>query len=269
MRIALGVEYLGSHYHGWQAQKNLLSGFSTVQQVLQQALSKIANEPIELYCAGRTDAGVHATGQVVHFDTKVKRHPDAWVWGTNAHLPADIVVHWAKSVDYGFHARFSALARRYRYVIYNHPLRPGILASRVTWNYYSLDVAPMQKAAQYFLGEQNFSSFRSAECSSRSAMRNISELTVNRFKDFVIIEIEANAFLHHMVRNIAGVLMRVGAGWEEPTWVEKVLQARDRRKAAETASAHGLYLIGVRYPQPYQFPLVDRGISQLFSLGQP
>jgi tRNA pseudouridine38-40 synthase len=253
MRIALGIEYNGSSYHGWQAQKNA-KGLPTIQAALQQALSRIADAPIQLHCAGRTDAGVHATGQVVHFETEAKRHPDAWIWGTNAYLPPEIVVHWAKSVDYGFHARFSAIARRYRYIIYNHPIRPAILASRVTWNYYSLDVSHMQAAAHYFLGEQDFSSFRSSECSSKSAMRNLVALNIARHGNFVVIEVEANAFLHHMVRNIAGVLIRIGAGWEKPEWAQEVLQAKDRKKAAETAPPQGLYLIQVRYPEPYDFP---------------
>jgi len=224
---------------------------------LQSALSRIADQPVKLYCAGRTDAGVHATGQVVHFDTEAKRHPDAWIWGSNAYLPPEIVIRWAKSVDYGFHARFSALARRYRYLIYNHPIRPAILSGRVTWNYYPLEVAAMQAAAPYFMGEQDFTSFRSSECSSKTTMRHVSDLVITQQRDFIIIEIEANAFLHHMVRNIAGVLMRIGAGWEKPEWAKEVLQARDRRVAAETASPQGLYLIQVSYPEPYQFPKID------------
>ncbi len=258
MRIALGIEYDGSHYHGWQAQKNTGKGLATVQGVVQEALSRIANHKVVLHCAGRTDAGVHATGQVVHFDTEAKRHPDAWVWGANSYLPKDVAVRWAKSVDYGFHARFSALARRYRYSIYNHPIRPAILQGRVTWNYYPLDVNRMQAAANYFLGEQDFSSFRSSECASKSVMRNVMELAVSRQGDFVIIEVEANAFLHHMVRNLAGVLMRIGSGWEEPAWAFEVLQAKDRRKAAETAPPQGLYLLQVRYPQTYEFTFGDR-----------
>ncbi len=254
MRIALGIEYDGSRYHGWQAQVNAHKKLPTVQGLLQTALSRIADHPVELYCAGRTDAGVHATGQVVHFDTEAKRHPDAWIWGANSHLPPEIAVRWSKSVDYGFHARFSALARRYRYIIYNHPIRPAILSGRVTWHYYPLETARMQEAANYFLGEQDFSSFRSSECSSKTAMRNVIELRISRQNSFVLIEIEANAFLHHMVRNVAGVLMRIGAGWEKPEWALQVLQARDRRAAAETAPAHGLYLIQVRYPGIYQFP---------------
>jgi len=254
MRIALGIEYDGSHYHGWQAQKNLHKQLPTVQACLQSALARVANHEIELFCAGRTDAGVHATGQVVHFDTEAKRHPDAWIWGTNSYLPPDIVVRWAKSVDYGFHARYSALARRYRYMIYNHPIRPAILSARATWHYYPLNVTSMQQAAQYFLGELDFSSFRSSECGSKSVMRNLTELNITRQNDLVVLEVEANAFLHHMVRNLAGVLMRIGAGWEKPEWAQEVLLARDRRAAAETAPAQGLYLIQVRYPAPYRFP---------------
>lgn len=253
MRIALGIEYDGHSYHGWQIQVNAHKKLPTVQGILQTALSRIADQPIELYCAGRTDAGVHASGQVVHFDTDAKRHPDAWIWGANSYLPPEIAVRWSKSVDYGFHARFSALARRYRYLIYNHPIRPAILSGRVTWYYYPLEVSRMQEAAHYFLGEQDFSSFRSSECSSKTAMRNVMSLSITREGNFVIIEIEANAFLHHMVRNVAGVLMRIGAGWEQPEWARQVLQARDRRAAAETASPQGLYLVQVRYPHQYQF----------------
>lgn len=265
MRIALGIEYNGTAYHGWQAQKNTLKGLPTVQAALQTALSRVADEEITLYCAGRTDAGVHATGQVVHFETEAKRHPDAWIWGTNSYLPPDIVVRWAKSVDYGFHARFSAKARRYRYIIYNNPIRPAILANRVTWHYYPLNAELMHEAAQYLLGEQNFSSFRASECSSNSPMRNVTEVSVIRRKDFVIIEIEANAFLHHMVRNIAGVLMRIGSGWEKPEWVQELIKVCDRKKAAETAAPHGLYLIAVRYPEIYSFPQGHSGLSD-FSL---
>lgn len=255
MRIALGVEYDGSAYHGWQSQAKSNKDLPTVQDSLQAALSRIADHPVELYCAGRTDAGVHATGQVVHFDTEAKRHPDAWIWGANSHLPPDIAVRWAKSVDYGFHARFSAQARRYRYLIYNHPIRPAVLFGRVTWNYYPLNAEAMQKAAPYFLGEQDFSSFRSSECSSKTPMRCITSLEVKRENNLLVIEVEANAFLHHMVRNIAGVLMHIGAGWQRPEWALEVLQARNRRAAAETAPPQGLYLTQVRYPAAYHFPL--------------
>ncbi|TAK79325.1 MAG: tRNA pseudouridine(38-40) synthase TruA, partial [Gammaproteobacteria bacterium] len=214
----------------------------------------VANEPVFLFCAGRTDAGVHATGQVVHFDTHAKRHIDAWLWGTNSHLPPSIVVRWARSMDYRFHARFTAMARRYRYVIFNAPIRPAILSGRVTWHYYPLDIERMREAGQYLIGEQNFNSFRSSQCNSKTPMRNVIAFQVERRGDFVVLEIEANAFLHHMVRNIAGVLMRIGSGLKEPSWMREVLEAKDRRAAAETAPADGLYLTQVRYPEPYIFP---------------
>lgn len=253
MRIALGIEYNGHGYFGWQAQPNLL----TVQGSLQDTLSKVANEPIELVCAGRTDANVHATGQVVHFDTRAKRHIDAWIFGANSTLPPSIVVKWARQVDFHFHARFTAVARRYQYIIYNHPIRSAVLANRATWHYYALDIERMREAARYLLGEQDFSSFRSSKCNSKTPMRCVIDFTIRRQDHFVIFEIEANAFLHHMVRNIAGVLMKIGAGFKEPEWMRDVLNARSRQAAAETASPDGLYLTTVRYPEPYIFPASD------------
>lgn len=255
MRIALGIEYNGHGFYGWQAQQ----GLATIQGCLQEALASVANEPIFLFCAGRTDAGVHATGQVVHFDTNAKRHIDAWIWGTNSHLPPSIVVRFAKHVDYSFHARFKATARRYRYIIFNHPIRPAILHTRVAWHYYPLDILLMREAGQYLLGEQNFNSFRSSQCNSKSPMREVTDISIQRHGDFVVIEIEANAFLHHMVRNIVGVLMKIGAGFKAPTWMAEVLKAQNRRAAAETAPPDGLYLIKVTYPQPYIFPIPDEG----------
>lgn len=250
MRIALGIEYNGQGLYGWQSQQ----GLPTVQTLLETALSKIANEPIALFCAGRTDAGVHAIGQVVHFDTHAKRHLDAWIWGTNSYLSTSVVVRWARPVDFHFHARFSALARRYRYIIYNHPIRPAILSGRVTWHYYPLDTIRMQNAAQHLLGEQDFSSFRSSHCSAHSPRRMISDILIQRHGDYVVIEIEANAFLHHMVRNIVGVLMRIGSGLKEPDWMKAVIEAKNRRSAAETSPPDGLYLMRVRYPEGYVFP---------------
>src|SRR3990167_4787092 len=250
MRIALGIEYNGHGYFGWQAQPNL----HTVEGVLQEALSKIANEPIELFCAGRTDANVHAAGQVVHFDTRAKRHIDAWIWGVNSHLPSSIGVRFARQVDHHFHARFTAFARRYQYIIYNHPIRSALLSNRATWHYYQLDIERMRIALKYLLGEQDFSSFRSSKCNSRTPMRRVTDVTIRRQAHFVIFEIEANAFLHHMVRNIAGVLMKIGAGFKEPQWMIEVLEAKRRQAAAETAPPDGLYLTAVRYPEPYIFP---------------
>lgn len=251
MRIALGIEYNGSGFYGWQAQK----GLATIQGSLEEALAKVANEPIHLFCAGRTDANVHATGQVVHFDTNAKRHIDAWIWGTNAHLPPNVIVRWAQAVDYRFHARFKATARRYRYIIFNHPIRPAILSTKVSWHYYPLNVDAMREAGKYLIGEQDFSSFRSSQCNSKSPMRNVTEFSIERRDDFVIFEIEANAFLHHMVRNIAGTMMKIGSGSKSPEWMQEVLLAKSRRAAAGTAPPDGLYLTQVKYPDPYIFPI--------------
>ncbi len=249
MRIALGIEYNGQDFFGWQSQEKLL----TVQGSLEGALSRIANEPITLSCAGRTDAGVHATGQVAHFDTNAIRTLRAWTLGTNTHLPASIAVKWAEEVDVNFHARFSALSRCYRYIIYNSSIRPAIFAARVTWYHRPLNVEWMQTAGQFLLGERDFSSFRAAECESQSPMRNVHYIKVTRQDDFVVIEIQANAFLHHMVRNIAGSLMMVGAGLKSPEWMQEVMEAKDRRKAGKTAPPMGLYLWRVNYPEAYGF----------------
>lgn len=253
MRVALGVEYDGYGFHGWQTQENL----PTIQGCLETALTRIADEPVKLFCAGRTDAGVHATNQVIHFDTSAVRSHYAWVAGTNSHLPLSIVVHWAQVVDDGFHARFSALARSYRYIIYNCAIHSALLATRVTWHYYPLDVGSMQLAAQALLGEHDFSSFRSSQCDSKTPMRNIRALTVKRQGDFVLINITANAFLHHMVRNIVGTLLLVGEGRRTPAWVQEVLLAKDRKKAGKTAGAPGLYLSKIDYPDQYAIPVTD------------
>lgn len=250
MRIALGVEYDGHEFYGWQSQENL----PTVQGHLEAALEKIADERVSVFCAGRTDAGVHATGQVVHFITTKERNLRAWVHGANSHLPSTIAVRWAQIVDDEFHARFSATARCYRYLIYNHSVRPAILSRRVTWQYEPLDAELMQLGGNYLIGEHDFTSFRSSQCESNTPMRNVMSLTVKRQGDFVVIDIEANAFLHHMVRNIAGALMKVGKKQFEPEWIKEILLAKDRKKAAETASAAGLYLARVRYPSRYVFP---------------
>ncbi|OGT45187.1 MAG: tRNA pseudouridine(38-40) synthase TruA [Gammaproteobacteria bacterium RIFCSPHIGHO2_12_FULL_41_20] len=250
MRIALGVEYNGHGYYGWQAQQAL----PTIQGMLEMALSKVANEAITLTCAGRTDAGVHAIAQVVHFDTQAKRNLRAWIRGANTYLPNAIAVRWAQEVDEQFHARFSAMSRRYCYVIFNYPTRPALFNAQVSWYYSNLDVESMQSAANYLIGEHDFSSFRSAQCMSRTAMRHVVAVAVQRQDNIVTIDIEANAFLHHMVRNITGSLLQIGSQLKPPEWVLELLHARDRTLAAETASAHGLYLTQVRYPEPYIFP---------------
>ncbi|WP_133137246.1 tRNA pseudouridine(38-40) synthase TruA [Legionella rowbothamii] len=247
MRIALVLEYDGSHYHGWQAQ----TGLHTVQQALEHALSKVADSPISVVCAGRTDTGVHATNQVVHFDTDKERSIRAWIHGANSFLPKDVCVKWGKELPEEFNARYSATARRYRYIIYNGTIRPALLRSNMTWQYRQLDHRLMHQAAQFLVGEKDFTSFRSVECQSNTPMRNVHKIQVTRANDLVIIDITANAFLHHMVRNIAGVLIAVGSGKHPVSWVEEVLTARDRRLGAETAPAYGLYLVQVTYPQEF------------------
>ncbi|CAM4442780.1 MAG: tRNA pseudouridine synthase A [Legionella sp.] len=247
MRIALVLEYDGSHYHGWQAQ----TGLHTVQQALEHALSKVADSPISVVCAGRTDTGVHATNQVVHFDTDKERSIRAWIHGANSFLPKDVCVKWGKELPEEFNARYSATARRYRYIIYNGAIRPALLRSNMTWQYRQLDHRLMHQAAQFLVGEKDFTSFRSVECQSNTPMRNVHKIQVTRANDLVIIDISANAFLHHMVRNIAGVLIAVGSGKHPVSWVEEVLAARDRRLGAETAPAYGLYLVQVTYPQGF------------------
>lgn len=250
-RIALGVEYLGTAYCGWQFQPHC----TAVQNVLQVAVSQIANEPVSLNCAGRTDTGVHAIGQVVHFDTVAERQTKAWVQGVNTQLPADIRVRWAKSVDGEFHARFSAVARQYRYVIYNRSVHSAVLAGRVTWESHRLDVEPMHQAAQSLLGERDFSSFRAAGCQAEHARRNVQSVSVKRQGDFVLVDIQANAFLHHMVRNIVGTLMEVGRGERPIEWVAELLDKRDRTQAGMTAPAGGLYFVNALYPERWEIPL--------------
>lgn len=255
MRIALGIEYDGSKYFGWQRQQEVVS----VQQYVEGALSKIADQPVEIFCAGRTDAGVHATGQVVHFNVDCQRRMAAWTLGVNSHLPEDIAVRWAKVVASDFHARFSATARQYRYIIYNSPYRGAILGHGVSHYHSHLNETLMHQAGQCLLGEHDFTSFRAVQCQSRSPFRYVHYLNVVRKGDFVIIDIKANAFVHHMVRNIAGSLIEVGQGKHSPEWIEKVLALKDRTKAAATAKAQGLYLVAVDYPASFAIPESEPG----------
>ncbi|CAH1522777.1 tRNA pseudouridine(38-40) synthase TruA [Vibrio owensii] len=255
MRIALGIEYNGTNYFGWQRQRDVKS----VQEELEKALSVVANHPVEVQCAGRTDAGVHGTGQVVHFDTNVSRKMVAWTMGANANMPSDIAVRWAVEVNDDFHARFSATARRYRYIIFNHALRPGILNSGVSHYHGELDEKKMHEAGQYLLGENDFSSFRAAHCQSLSPCRNMMHLNVTRHGDYIVIDIKANAFVHHMVRNITGSLIKVGRGEEKPEWIKWLLEAKDRKLAGATAKAEGLYLVDVDYPEEFGLPQVPIG----------
>ncbi|MBI3560751.1 MAG: tRNA pseudouridine(38-40) synthase TruA [Gammaproteobacteria bacterium] len=257
MRIALGIEYNGANYCGWQRQTHCVS----VQATVEKALSQIADHPLQIICAGRTDAGVHALGQVIHFETAVERDTRAWVFGANANLPADISVLWAKPVADTFHARYSALRRGYRYVILNRSVRPGLLQQRVAWDYRSLDVSRMQQAGAFLVGEHDFSSYRAQTCQAKNPVRTVSRLEVQRQHDVVIIDIEANAFLHHMVRNIAGVLMTIGAGEQPPLWAKQVLERRDRTQGGITAAPQGLYFITAYYPVEFDLPAV--GILKL------
>ena len=253
--LALGIEYDGSLYYGWQRQNEVRS----VQEELEKALSQVANQPVTVFCAGRTDAGVHGTGQVVHFTTTSLRKDAAWTLGTNTHLPADVAVRWVKTVPDDFHARFSATARRYRYVIYNNRLRPAILGGGMTHFYHHLDEEKMQRAGQCLLGENDFTSFRAVQCQSRTPMRNVMHLYVTRHGDYVVVDIKANAFVHHMVRNIVGSLMEIGCGNKPESWMAELLAAKDRKLAAATARAEGLYLVAVDYPERFDLPRPTMG----------
>ncbi|WP_340618394.1 tRNA pseudouridine(38-40) synthase TruA [Xenorhabdus entomophaga] len=250
VKIALGIEYDGSRYYGWQRQQEVRS----VQACLEKALSKVANEPISVFCAGRTDAGVHATGQVVHFETSAQRKEAAWTMGVNTHLPPDIAVRWVKMADDEFHARFSATARRYRYVIFNHRYRPAVLARGVTHFHYPLDEKKMHEAAQSLLGENDFTSFRAVQCQSNSPWRNMMHINVSRHGHYIVVDIKANAFVHHMVRNIVGSLLEIGCGNQDIGWMAELLALKDRTKAAATAKAEGLYLVAVDYPEHFGLP---------------
>lgn len=250
MRYALGIEYDGKNYCGWQRQINVI----TVQEKLEQALSKIANEPIEVICAGRTDTGVNATNQVIHFDTTKIRKESAWTLGVNTHLPVDIAVSWVKPVEDDFHARFSATARNYRYIIYNNPMRSAILSHGISHYHFNLNEKLMQQGAQHLIGKHDFTSFRTVHCQSHSAIRTIKHCQISRQGKYIIVDIKANAFLHHMVRNIVGSLMRVGQAQETPCWVKKVLLAKNRCVAGVTAPPEGLYFVDVDYPDKFSLP---------------
>jgi len=245
MRIAILLEYKGTNYHGWQKQDGLV----TVQESVEQGLAKVAAQPVQVVCAGRTDTGVHAAGQVIHFDTEVERSMRAWVFGGNSYLPQDIRLQWAKPVEETFHARFSALTRSYRYLIYNYPVPSALLHKQATFYPHLLNVDLMQEAAGHLLGEHDFSAFRGSSCQARSPNRNILQLQVQREGQMVIIDITANAFLQHMVRNIVGVLLEIGVGKRPPLWAQDVLVGQNRALAGVTASAYGLYLMRVEYPQ--------------------
>jgi tRNA pseudouridine38-40 synthase len=256
MRIALGLEYDGSPFQGWQTQP----AGNTVQDALEGALAQIAGGRVAVTCAGRTDRGVHARGQVVHFDPGVERPDAAWVRGVNGFLPESIAVLWARRVAGDFHARYSARSRTYRYVLVSRAVRPALAARYAGWTHAPLDLAGMSDAARHLLGEHDFSAFRSSECQARTPVRTLHELRLERQGDRIDFVLRANAFLHHMVRNIVGTLVHVGKGARAPGWVLDVLLSRDRGKAAATFGPQGLYLEAVEYGPSWQLP---RAVSAL------
>jgi len=251
-RVALGIEYDGYAYSGWQKQK--FPQKETVQEYIESALSKVADREVVVSCAGRTDAGVHATCQVVHFDTDIDRGTKAWTQGVNSMLPRTIRVVWSRTQEDDFHARFSALSRRYLYLIYQRETESAMLHGRASYSRRELDEVSMHAAAQHFLGEKDFTSFRAAGCQSKTAMRNVMHANVYRRGGFLIFDVKANAFLQHMVRNMMGSLLQVGRGSEGPAWIAELLSLQDRARAAPTALPHGLYLVGVEYPQSCDLP---------------
>ncbi|MEE9327469.1 MAG: tRNA pseudouridine(38-40) synthase TruA [Cocleimonas sp.] len=250
MKYAACIEYDGTAYCGWQRLKHAPS----VQEEVEKALSSVANHEILLNCSGRTDSGVHSIGQIVHFESDAKRNNKAWQMGCNTNLPDDISMRWIQEVDEPFHARFSAKSRRYRYIILNQPVRPAILNKQVCWFRVDLDAVKMQQAASYLMGENDFTSFRAAGCQAKHAMRELQEIIVTRDGKFVYVDIVANAFLHHMVRNIVGSLFEVGDGRREPEWFSDLLELKNRDKAGITAAACGLYFVSVKYGEGFQLP---------------
>ena len=251
-RWSAGVEYLGTAYSGWQWQEHAPS----VQQEVERVLSAVADHPVKVTAAGRTDAGVHAYNQVIHFDSDAPRAPHAWLFGANSQLPRDVALRWVQPVADDFHARYAATARRYRYVMLPARSRPALLDQRVAWLVGELDAAAMHRAAQALVGEHDFSAYRDSGCQSPTPMRNLHRIAVSRRGEFVVLDVEANAFLHHMVRNIAGVLMAIGQGKQPDTWAGAVLESRRRVLGGVTAAACGLYFIGPVYPAQFGLPVV-------------
>jgi len=250
MRWAVCVEYDGGAYHGWQAQRDVCS----VQVTVEAALSQVANHPIRVICCGRTDTGVHASGQVVHFDSDAERTDHAWVFGANRFLPEDISLRWACAVPEDFHARFAAVTRDYRYLILNHPARSALYARRASHYRHPLDVDAMHAAGAALQGKHDFSAFRAAGCQAKSPVRLMHHVRVARHRDFILIDVRANAFLQHMVRNITGSLLAVGRGEQSVDWIAQLLAGGDRRRAGAAAPAHGLYFLGPSYPERFELP---------------
>lgn len=258
-RIAMAVEYGGSGYSGWQYQKHARS----VQECLEQAVAVVADHPIRVHCAGRTDSGVHALGQVVHFDTPVHRRERSWILGTNANLPESIAVRWAMRVQPDFHARFSATGRHYRYLILCQPTRSALWVNRAVWTHRRLDVIPMREAARALVGCHDFTSFRALACQAKSPVRTIRYLQIERRGLLIELRVGADGFLHHMVRNLAGVLMAIGRGDAEVDWTRTLLDQRNRALGGVTAPPQGLYLARIDYPKQFGLPLEDDA-SHLF-----
>ncbi len=256
MRIALGIEYDGHAFSGWQIQQGEQP---TVQAELEKSLSKLANESIsQCQVAGRTDTGVHATEQVIHFDTGVQRTMRQWVFGANRYLQNKTVsVLWAQAVSDEFHARFSAQRRRYRYIIFSRNIRPTFLNTRVSWDSRPLELSRMQEAARFLVGEHDFNAFRTVHCQAKSSIKQVYFLNISQYGEYYYIDIEANSFLHHMVRNIAGVLLSIGAGEMDVSWAKQVLDSKDRCKGGKTAASGGLYLTHVSYDEKFNLPQID------------
>lgn len=251
MRFALGIDYEGTHYRGWQTQQE---GVPSIQSTIEDVLSRIADHPVTIHAAGRTDAGVHASGMVAHFDTHAIRGHKSWLLGSNTWLPKDIALRWIHPVSEDFHARFKAVARRYRYIIFNSGQRSSQLAGKVTWHYHPLNFDRMKIAASYLVGQHNFNSFRAVGCQSRNPNRHVHFLHLTKRGSFIILDIQADGFLHHMVRNIAGVLMAIGEGKAEPEWVQELLRVQDRTQGGVTASGSGLYFVDALYPPEFELP---------------
>ena len=250
MRIAIGLEYDGTAYNGWQRQR---TGHG-VQACVEQALETVANHPVEVVCAGRTDTGVHASGQVAHFDTGSEREPRSWLLGANSNLPDDVNLTWTQAVNDEFHARYSAVSRSYRYLLLNRLQRSALFRHRAWWVHADLDAPRMHRAAQALVGEHDFSAFRAAGCQAKTPMRNIQSISVTRNSDWLAVEVTANAFLMHMVRNITGTLVAIGCGEEGEAWAGEILDSRDRTRAGVAAPPHGLTLTDVSYPAEFELP---------------
>lgn len=251
-RYALTVEYDGSQFNGWQVQ----IGVPTVQEALEVALSRVANHPVRVTGAGRTDTGVHATGQVAHFESSSRRSLRSWLKGANTLLPKGAVILSVSPVGSNFHARFSATGRTYRYVIFNRPVAPTFLRNRVTWEYRPMDVSRMQAAAAFLVGRHDFNAYRAVACQSERSIRELRRLHVSANGQWIWVDAEAESFLQHMVRNIVGVLLTVGAGERDPTWAAEVLNSRDRASGGVTAPPDGLYFVRASYPAPCELPTV-------------